>query len=93
MRKKGMRRGERDYKVFFKGRRKTYFAFTQSSMVLAGFPVHIGSRSSAKRRGALIDPAPGNIPWALGNVLSSFVAIKRQSGFRVRNWYALESLV
>lgn len=35
-------------------------------MVLAGFPVQTGFFPSAYRKGALIEPAPGNNPPELG---------------------------
>ena len=40
----------------------TYFALTQSSMVVDGLPVQTGSLPSAYRRGALMAPAPGSRP-------------------------------
>ena len=50
----------------------TDFARMQSSIVLLGLPVHVGSRLSAYRRGALILPAPGKIPPPAGYVLVQF---------------------
>jgi len=41
-----------------------------------------GSFSRANRKGALIAPAPGNNPLALGYVLSSLVTRKWQPGLR-----------
>jgi hypothetical protein len=71
----------------------TYFALMQSNIVLAGFPTLTGALSKANRKGALSAPEPGKRPSAVGNVLSSLVAMKRQSGLRVRYWNALDSFV
>jgi hypothetical protein len=73
--------------------RVNYFAWMQSNIVFAGFPILIGSLPNAKRRGALMDPAPGSNPSALGYVLSSLVTRNWQPGLRVRYWKAFESFV
>lgn len=70
-----------------------YFAWMQSNIVFAGFPILMGSLSNAKRSGALMDPAPGSNPSALGYVLSSLVTRNWQPGLRVRYWKAFESFV
>jgi len=53
----------------------THLAFIQSSIVVDGFPVHMGSLT-ANLRGALTAPPPGNRPPGTGYVLSSFVTMK-----------------
>lgn len=65
----------------------------QSSIVAAGLPMLSGCRPSAHASGALIEPAPGSRPSALGYVLSVFVARNTQSALRRRYVNALESFV
>ena len=72
---------------------ETHFALIQSIIVSAGFPMLSGSRPSAVASGALIVPAPGRSPSALGYVLSMFVARNAQSALRRRYVNALESFV
>lgn len=72
---------------------RTHFALMQSNIVLAGFPILMGSLSKAYRSGALMDPAPGSKPSEVGYVLSSLVARNWQPGLRVRYWKAFESFV
>lgn len=78
-----------------RGRSETHLALMQSSIALCGLPTAIGSILVAYRSGALIAPAPGSVPppGPAGYVESSFVAMNRQPGLRVRYWNALESLV
>ncbi|KAI8989069.1 hypothetical protein BD414DRAFT_485881, partial [Trametes punicea] len=61
---------------------KSCFARIQSSIVPFGFPMATGSRPRANRSGALIAPAPGSSPSAVGYVLSSFVARNAQPSLR-----------
>ena len=70
--------------------RANYFDWMQSNIVFAGFPILMGSLSNAKRGRALMDPAPGSNPSALGNVLSSLVTRNRQLGLQVRYCKAFE---
>lgn len=62
-------------------------------MVLAGFPILTGSLPNAYRKGALIEPAPGNKAPAAGYVESSLVARNRHCGFNVKCINAFDSLV
>ena len=49
-----------------RNKKGAYFAWILSSMVVDGFPQITGTRCIAHRRGALIEPAPGSNPCALG---------------------------
>ena len=64
----------------------------QSSIVRCGLPIASGSRPSAQRSGAEIEPAPGRSPSADGYVLSVLVARNATPG-RWRYVNALESFV
>lgn len=68
----------------FGHRNVAYFALMQSSMVLAGFPMLMGALPSAYVSGALMEPAPGRSPSAVGYVLSVFVARNAHPGLRIR---------
>lgn len=70
----------------------THLAFIQSSIVVDGFPVHMGSLT-ANRKGALTAPPPGKRPPGTGYVLSSFVTMKWHPGILVKYWNAFDSLV